>query len=314
MEHKKQRADLTPKSWPVFYQKPTLWMKPKKILTPQSEIFTIGSCFAHELQKSMLQRGVKCHPEYKLLKIDSKKEIFDNLDGCEFPAHYDSFVIRQEFDAMLGLWPTRGEGFAEVIGDKASMHFGQDVSFQDPYRRRTYAATLDDLRNLSDKITQFMLNGLAQASVVVITLGQTEVWKHTITGHYWARMPGSGYGGNQELGTFRLSTFLENYNNVKILLDNLFHRFPDKQVVLTVSPIPLVMTHSTKDVGTATLEGKSILRAVAGQIEREYENVTYFPAYEMATLMRWPVFQDDGRHILPEFVGKVVEGFLKAFS
>lgn len=74
------------------------------------------------------------------------------------------------------------------------------------------------------------------------------------------------------------------------------------------------MTYSDADVGTANLESKSILRAVAGQIAREFENVTYFPSYEMAPIMPWPVFQEDKRHVLPEFADRVVGAFMQGFG
>ena len=68
-------------------------------------------------------------------------------------------------------------------------------------------------------------------------------------------------------------------------------------------------------MGTASTESKSILRAVAGQVTREYaRNVTYYPAYEMAQFSRERVFGRDGRHVVPEFVNRVVGGFVGAFS
>ena len=50
---------------------------------------------------------------------------------------------------------------------------------------------------------------------------------------------------------------------VKAALDLLFSRYPEKNVVLTVSPVPLAMTYASTDIGTANMESKSILRAVA---------------------------------------------------
>src|SRR5262249_19790413 len=92
-------------------------------------------------------------------------------------------------------------------------------------------------------------------------------------------------------------------------------RFPQKHVVITVSPVPLARTFSPYDVGTANLESKSILRAVAGQIAREYaDRVSYFPSYEMATILPIPVYKPDKRHVLPTFADQVVGEFIRLFS
>lgn len=125
----------------------------------------------------------------------------------------------------------------------------------------------------------------------------------------------SGWGGRQDLAIFKLSSFVENYQNLKDTLDLLLRFFPNKQVVLSVSPVPLEATFAPTDVATANVESKAILRAVAGQICREYPaNVTYFPAYEMATVLPGPVFKEDGRHVLPEFADKVTSAFMGIFS
>src|SRR5262249_37413314 len=154
--------------------------------------------------------------------------------------------------------------------------------WQDPTRKLVYGRTREDLKELSDRIDAIVRDGIAQSDVIVLTLGLTEVWQHTITGHYLCMPPGAGYGGAAGLGRFQQSSFVENYQNLRSILDALFNRYPEKQVVLSVSPVHLLATGSDMDVGSASTESKSILRAVAGQIAREYENVTYFPSYEMA--------------------------------
>jgi hypothetical protein len=53
--------------------------------------------------------------------------------------------------------------------------------------------------------------------------------------------------------------------------------------LLTVSPVPLTATASGEHVLSATTYSKSVLRAVAGQLFSERENVDYFPSYEIIT-------------------------------
>jgi hypothetical protein len=286
----------------------------KPLIDANSRVFAMGSCFAQEIRYALQGKGMRVFPDYVAVPFNPATQIFDKIPERDFIPHYDTFVIRQEFESMLGLWPDRAKGFWPVTNAFANQILNAETIYQEPYRKITYAKTPELLADLSDKVTQVMREGLEQADVVVITLGLTEVWRHLKTGKYLCRPPATGYGGGENMAEFRQSTFLENYLNMKAVFDQLFVRFPNKQVVLTVSPVPLEATYTQFDVGTANTESKSILRAVAGQICREYKNVTYFPSYEMATILGWPVFKEDGRHVLPEFAARVVEGFFRAFS
>jgi hypothetical protein len=304
-------APLNMKAWSDFSRQPGLIATQRKLLHGDTRIFTMGSCFALEIRRAMARRGFAVFPRYLDVQFDPTQQIFDMIPKREAVAHYDTFVIRQEFEAALGVWTDRDAGAWEVRGIPGL----GEVAYQEPTRKLIYARTRDGLKDLNDKIDAIVRDGIIASELIVITLGLTEVWRHDKTGRYLCRPPGSGNGGGSGLATFRQSTFVENYLNVKATLDLLFSRFPDKQVVLTVSPVPLAMTYSDSDIGTANLESKSILRAVAGQICREYAaRVTYFPSYEMATILPWPVFQEDKRHVLPEFADRVVTAFHDMFS
>jgi hypothetical protein len=53
--------------------------------------------------------------------------------------------------------------------------------------------------------------------------------------------------------------------------------------ILTVSPVPLTASASGEHVLAATTYSKSVLRAVAGELCQERDDVDYFPSYEMIT-------------------------------
>jgi hypothetical protein len=144
---------------------------------------------------------------------------------------------------------------------------------------------MDSLCALSERITQAIAAGLEASDVIILTLGLTEAWQHNQTGFYACQPPGAGLGSATDAMTFRPSTFLENYNNVRRILDLTWERYSSKQFIISVSPVRLDSTFTKTDVGTANLESKSILRAVAGQIARENpERVYYLPSYEAAML------------------------------
>lgn len=307
-------ADTPPdyRYWPDYHKSPLLAVERRPLLDETTKVFTMGSCFAGEVTNALIARGIDVYPKYDSIVIDPAVEIFAGVPERNFVSHYDTFSIRQEFETAFGVFTDRAQGFYPVENAAANQRFNSPVVYQDPYRKLAYAVDLPRLTALSDTVSRKIREGIVAADLLVITMGLTEVWQHKSTGRYFGRPPGSGFGGGEGAATFRQSTFAENYENMRVAFDLLFTHFPEKQVVLSVSPVPLERTYSKTDIGTANLESKSILRAVAGQICREYaKNVMYLPSYEMATMMPGPVFKEDGRHVLPDFARRVIDVFLK---
>lgn len=307
-------------NWEEFFANPQIGLERRRILHPTSRVFTMGSCFALEVRKALKKAGLSVYPDYDTVQYDDASQMFDKR-GREMPPHYDTFTMRQEFEAMLGKWPDRSLGYYPVTGRKINELLQSPTVYQDPYRKMTYAVSEPLLEQMSSNITEVMAAGLKTSDVIVLTLGLTEAWQHIKTGKYFVRPPNSGYGGGKGLAEFVQSTFLQNYENMRAIIDMLFAQYPEKNVVISVSPVRLQTTYSQSDIGTANLESKSILRAVAGQICREYgDKVTYFPSYEFAMLGlgsitgTGQVFEADGRHVQPPFVNAITAFFQKAFA
>ncbi len=301
-------------SWTEFFQDPDFYVPAKRLLHPDTKIFTMGSCFAFEVRRALHKRGFRIYPDYKVVPFDPATQVYDKVLERNTMFHYDTFVMRQEFEEIFGLWTDRAANFCEVRNQPANQILGSDVVYQDPTRRLVYGKTLPLLTELSEGISKATREGIAQSDVIVLTLGLTEVWSHNKTGRHFCLPPGAGLGGGEGLASFRASVFSENIKNMRAILDLITAHYPEKHVVISVSPVHLEQTYTGLDVGTASTESKSILRAVAGQIVREYKNATYYPAYEMAQFWRMPVFNKDGRHVLSTFADRVVAGFVAIFS
>lgn len=88
---------------------------------------------------------------------------------------------------------------------------------------------------------------------------------------------------------------------------------PRAQIILTVSPVPLVATaEQGAHVLSATTYSKSVLRVAAEAMRQLFENVHYFPSYEVVTgaFNRGAYFAPDLRNVLEEGVGHVMRLFL----
>ena len=89
-------------------------------------------------------------------------------------------------------------------------------------------------------------------------------------------------------------------------------RYPERKILLTVSPVPIGRTFTDEDVVVANSYTKGQLRAVAGQINMDFDNVIYWPSYEIA--LRADLFRADGRHITEEGVRFVIDNLLAAHA
>ena len=287
-----------------------------RFFVTQTFPYATGSCFAQELRLVLKAKGYSVYLDYSSVSFDKNTQIFDKVpDVRDFIAHYDTFSILQEFEISFGIWKERESGFWEVTGRYANELLRENLVFQDPYRKMCYATSKDLLARMSDNITSRIRDGIEQADLYIITLGLTEVWKHKATGKYLCRPPDTGYGGGDGCADLHLSTFTENHANLTQIIELIKVHYPQKRIVISVSPVSLDRTwRQDVDVYTANLESKSILRAVAGQVCREHSNVFYFPSYEMAVLLAADAFKENGRHVKPEFAELVVAHFLSIFS
>lgn len=89
------------------------------------------------------------------------------------------------------------------------------------------------------------------------------------------------------------------------------HRNKGPKVLLTVSPVPLTATNSGNHVLVATMESKSVLRAVAGHVAANLKGVSYFPSYEIinSPVFRGAFFEPNLRSVSSQGVAHVMACF-----
>lgn len=181
-------------------------------------------------------------------------------------------------------------------------------NFQDPLRKRVFAGSLEAIADASRKIDDCTRSAIMEADVFIITLGLTEVWRNKKNGQYVCMAPGRAQMKDVE---FVRSDFESNLENMRAVCSLIAENCPGKPVFLTVSPVGLERTFTENDVVVANMESKSILRAVAGQVEKEFKDVYYWPSYEIA--MREDMYEEDGRHVLKDGVHKIISAFIQTY-
>ncbi|GGC58224.1 hypothetical protein GCM10010994_16450 [Chelatococcus reniformis] len=158
---------------------------------------------------------------------------------------------------------------------------------------------------------------LRLVDVFVFTMGLTEAWLDADSGTVYPTAPGT-IAGKYDPERFLFKNFT--YGEVKgdfLKARRYIKRYrPDCRFILTVSPVPLTATATGSHVLRATTYSKSVLRAVAGDLHEEFDDIDYFPSYEIITnpAARSSFFESNLRSVSSEGVESVMRAFFSAYD
>lgn len=303
------------KNWDDFIKTRAIGVEENRFIASTDRVFTMGSCFANEIRLALSKQNFEITP---ILNGDFKKHVspasheipswgvYDERVHYQF---YTTFSMLQEFEKAFGLW--RHED-TDIWSAVAKTENGPRTIYQEPYKRRLFANSLEDLLAMRRIMEGALRDGIMGSDVLVLTMGLTEIWQRA-NGRAVCEPPKLRSREIMKETTFFTSSFDQNLANMRRLCSLYFEAFPNRNIVLTVSPVALSRTFTDhQDIVVANTESKAILRAVAAQICREFKNVHYFPSFELC--MSDPnTFEDDGRHVRPAKVDSIMSTFLSHF-
>lgn len=271
-------------------------------LEPGEKIFTIGSCFARNIEAELARRGFAI-PMRDLFRVGP----FAGL-GNEIVNNYGTPSIFNELAWAFGEEPfDEASEFVELSdGRFVDLHIANSVR----------PGALDEVRVRRAALLE-ATRQLAGCRVLVMTLGLVELWFDTRSGRYLntAPLPMILHRWPDRFELHVLS-FDEAHGYLRRALDIAArHARPDLRVILTVSPVPMFATHRRADVLVANGYSKAVLRAVAEHVWMEDARVSYFPSFESVTLSdRRVAWADDLVHVTPEIVALNVGRMVDAFT
>lgn len=281
---------------------------PKFSLADARSFFTIGSCFARNIEEFLDQRGYE-------------------VPTAQF------FVPKEE-------WPTRPSGILNKYTppsiyqelDRTFRGLKEEGAKQDEILQETILHVKDgtavdmELAGFA-KVTperalerrRQVLNTFAHAfsaDVVTLTLGLVESWWDNHHGRYVQQVPplavAKDHPGRFQ---FELLTFDAARDYVRRSVELILaHGKPGVKILITTSPVPLGASFAGEDILVSNTYAKSVLRAVSTEIAAEFPDVAYFPSYECVMLSRDPgIWEDDLIHIKHSYVGKIVDLLLSSY-
>jgi hypothetical protein len=308
------------KKWEHLYKTKTMTIQKKRIFTENDRFFTIGSCFAEEIRKSLTGQGFDCLPRYRDICFDPSHSIVDTLPKREHMNFYSSFSIRQELERALGLWtPDKSDYWSVsnrkiVDGKLCISEDRKDIVYQDPYRRLVFSDSTEIYHALNSKISEVFLNGLKEATVFIATFGMTEVFVKKDNGRICNQIPVYGGGGGFKETEFKKSSFIENLANIESIVELARYINKSLKIVFSVSPVPMNRSFAGNDVFVGNYASKCTLRAVIEEVCDRHKDVLYFPSFEVVWGLGAIAFKDeDLLHVKPSIVEEIIRSFKASY-
>ena len=260
-------------------------------------IASIGSCFAREIKIWLKENG------YNYLQTAHGP--CTEAGSARYDRVYNTFSIRQEFerafdsfDPLVKLWRFEEDGRERLL---------------DPHRHCVAWDNDEDMHNELIEHKAAVKKAFSEAEVIIITVGQAEIWYDTRDGVVFPMAPPAKVF-DREIHGFRISTFAENLANLEAIYSLLKAHNPKAHLIVTVSPVPLLANFQPRNSVEANCASKSMLRAAVEEfVQNHGSDVSYFPAYEVVTCTHDDPFEADARHVQRTTVNSIMNLFEHRF-
>lgn len=251
-----------------------LW-HPKFHLKKSHKVATFGSCFAQHIGNALQDREfhwLNTEPAPKKMSQENIKKFNYNVFTSRTGNIYTASLLRQWTE-----W---------ALEDKAPPveYWQKDGRFYDPFRPNIEPCGFESVEEMHLSRLQSIKSfeqAIKNADFFIFTLGLTESWFNKEHGYEYPMCPGTVAGEfDDEKHVFKNQKYDYVFSNLETAFKKMRLVNKNLRIILTVSPVPLTATNSGNHVLLATMESKSILRAVAGEIAKR-KFVDYFPSYEI---------------------------------
>lgn len=277
-------------------------LAPSFAVAPDSAVFTIGSCFARNIEIALRDRGLRIPtldlqlPERELMAGTGLRTGILNK--------YTPFSMLNEVEQLER--DDDGSRFLIEAGDDAwwdgQLHSHETVTGERGLKRRR-------------RIRRLYAEAIAESAVVIVTLGLIEAWwdeaeqlylNDTVPRFIVERHPGRFF--------FETLSIDKTVDAVVRLVAALHALNPTQKMLLTVSPVPFQRSFSGSDAIVANSYSKAALRVAAEVAARSFSHVDYFPSYETVTLSdRTMSWEDDLVHVKPAMIDHNVARMIAAY-
>ncbi|NDR55286.1 GSCFA domain-containing protein [Aliiruegeria sabulilitoris] len=281
-------------------------VRPGFSMSRSDTVFTIGSCFARNVESALASNG--------LVVLSREFELGHIGEGLGFAGNffnkYSIHSIINEFRWAMdrSTFPGRDLLYSAKEGSESYLDLQLGSS------RLDYPVT--EILEFRHRFLDVMAQA-AEADVLVVTLGYVEVWFDRKLDIYLNVAPPPVLAKREpERFEFRVLSYEDVLAGLREMRELLLkYRRKPLRMLLTVSPVPLLSTFRDMDVLVANSYSKSVQRAAIDAFVAETEGVDYFPSYEFVTLsdprVAWS--RGDYRHVSADLVARIMATVLQRY-
>lgn len=257
-------------------------LNPSDIYTKKFEIAaddkvaTAGSCFAQHISRHLRGSGytvLDVEPAPQIVPAEIARKYGYHLYSARYGNIYTTRQLLQLTKESLGQFSPH-----DIVWEKDGRFFDALRPSVEP----NGLSSADEVKRHRQQHLNRVAKLLKETDIFVFTLGLTETWEHKDSGTVYPTAPGVIAGSfNGDKVRFKNLTFHETLADFEEFRAIMHTLNPKMRFLVTVSPVPLTATASGDHILPATIYSKSVLRAVAGQLASSYQDVDYFPSYEI---------------------------------
>jgi hypothetical protein len=280
---------------------PKISHQPKFKIKKTDKIFSIGSCFARNVEKALSN-----------LNINTISSRISSHSGTENIINkYTPSSIKQDLQIISGL-KIKFQKYSTIYQLQPNKFLNLSFGGGDCYK-------FLDNEKIKEKTDLFYENylKLKKANVIIITLGLIETWYDLKRDIYLNITPPKSIVSKSpedfELHVMDFDDVYKDLLEIYKLLQTICG--VDIKLLLTVSPVPLARTFRNQDCLQANIYSKSVLRAAAEKITYKHENISYFPSYDIVflTSLERAWIKKDFRHVQQSLIDKIMQKVISSY-
>lgn len=250
-----------------------LWT-PKFNLLPRHKVVTFGSCFAQHIGRALKSRGYHwLQTEKPPVNLATPQKFNYDTFSCRTGNIYTTSLLKQWVDWSCAKREMPDESWSE------------NDRIYDPARPRVEPngfRSVDEMRTSRKVTVEAFRKGIESSDFFVFTLGLTESWFSSEFNYEYPMCPGTAAGVfSENEHYFKNQSYSFVRSHLLAAIRVMRAKNPRLRIILTVSPVPLTATNTGEHVLVSTIYSKSVLRAVAGELSKEFNYIDYFPSFEI---------------------------------
>ncbi len=279
-------------------------------IRPGETVFTIGSCFARNIEGHLEALGCKV----PMLSLSfPTEELYGQPHSAMNRFHPPAFRQCLEWTAAVQdkggkvTWADC-EPMAIRVGEAPEeTFFDMDMAGARPATRERFVERRQHIYDVFQNVFS--------AACMMMTPGFVEAFKDRRTGLYIFGAPLSrAMLVEPDRWQYEVLSYERCLEDMLAAIDVVRARNPAVKVLVTTSPVPLSLTFSGRDIRIANSYSKSVLRAVCDVVAASRPIVDYFPSYETVTLsppeMAWA---KDRLHVSQGLISRIVGRMIDSY-